>query len=140
VSLVLPTEGLTDQLDYILSAPIPGVLDWMLVLFVNDLIPDESTVYADLEIATFNGFTPVQMNRSAWTPAIIDGIHAVSTWGTSPKTWTCTSAPQPIYGYAAVTMVSPVIRIVERFADTVPLVTGGTVGVLPRYTLGTCPP
>jgi hypothetical protein len=138
--LVLPKEGLPDQLGYIVSAPIVGLLNWNLILWSNDIVPDDDTVYADLVVATFTGFSPVEVTRAGWTTPVIDGSSAVSTWGTTPTTWTCTGGAQTVYGYALVTMISPVIRVIQRFPSPVAVAIGGRIGVLPRYRLQTFVP
>lgn len=139
MALVAPNEGLTDQLDYILRSTISGVANWQLVLFTNNLTLSQTTVYADLVLATFTGYGAVTLTRSSWVPAYIDSGKAKSTYTTTPVLWTCTGGAQTIYGYAIVTATSPVIRYVEKFASPVALAVGGILGVLPEVTLGTAP-
>lgn len=139
MSLVAPNEGLADQLDYILKSTISGVANWTLVLFKNNLTPNQSTVYADLTLATFGGYSPVTLSRSTWTSAVISADKAVSTYDTTPQIWLVSSGSETIYGYAIVTPSSPVIRYVERFASPIAVSAGGIIGVLPRVTLTTAP-
>lgn len=136
--LVAPNEGLADQLDYILSAPISGVLPWVLILWLNsDLYPSQKTVLADLTEASFTGYSRVTIDRAGWTDAEVQGDQAVSTYGTSPTTWIASGAPQTIYGYAIITQTSSVIRYIQRFPVPLVAAPGLPVGVLPRVTLGT---
>ncbi len=136
--LVAPNEGLDDQLDYILSANISGVIPWLLVLWLDaDLFPTQSTVYADLTLASFTGYSPVTVDRTLWTPSEIQGNQAVSTWGTTPQLWTPTGAPQTLYGWAMVTQLTPVLRYIQRFPVPLIAADGNPVGVLPRVTLST---
>lgn len=137
--IVAPNEGLPALLDYILKDNVDGVADWELILFVNDITPDQDTEYADLTEATFTGYSSVTVTRGDWTAAEIADDVAVSTWGTSATTWTNTGSEQTVYGYAMVTATSPVIRLIERFASPVVLATNGILGLLPRVTLGTAP-
>ena len=138
--LTAPNEGLTDQLDYILSSPIVGVLDWMLMLYTNDdLVISQSTVYADLIEASFSGYGRVTLNRTNWDASVIDSDRAVSTYGVDPIIWTNAGSPATVYGWAVITAVDPVIRYIQPFPDPVVLNTGDPVGVLPRVTLTTLP-
>lgn len=140
MSLVLPNEGLVDQLTYLLKSTISGVADWLLVLWTNSsYTPSQSSVYSDLTLATFTGYSAVTVTRGTWTTPTIISNAAVSTWGTVATQWTNTGSSQTIYGYALVTASSPVIRVVEKFASPVTVATGGIIGVLPRYTFTTAP-
>jgi len=137
--LILPNEGLPDQLGYILRAPISGVVPWELRLWTNDLVPEQATILSELVWATFPGYFPVTMDRNAWTVPVVEDDVAVSTWGGLPVMWTNGGTAQTVYGYAAVDVLVGVLRIVERFADPVAVESGGQIGVLPRYTFGTAP-
>lgn len=139
-TLTAPNEGLTDQLDYILSAPIPGVIPWALILWQNsDLVPSQTTVFAELQEATFQGYSRVTLQRSTWTASVIESNMAVSTYGTTPQQWTPKGTPQQIYGWAVITSVSPVIRYIQPFPSPVTAGPGLPIGVLPRVTLTTLP-
>lgn len=138
--LVAPNEGLADQLDYLLRAPISGVVPWLLILYLNDdLVLDQSTVYADLTEADFSGYSRVTLTRATWTEAVIESDAAVSTYGTDPVQWTASGSPQTLYGWAIITPVASVIRYIEPFPTPVTAAPGSPVGVLPRVTLTTLP-
>lgn len=138
--LVAPNEGLDDQLAYILKAPISGVLPWVLILWINDgLFPGQDTVYADLNEASFTGYSRVTVDRSLWTDPVIEYSAAVSTWGTTPTRWIPTGAPQTLYGWAMITQTSSVIRYIQRFQKPLIAADGLPVGLIPRVTLGTAP-
>ena len=137
-NLILPDEGIADQLTYILSVYIPGVLPWQLRLFVNDLVPDANTVTESMVEATFSGYSRYDLERAQWTvPTVADGC-ASSTWGTEPITWYVTGpTSETVYGYGLVDSTSGVLRAIQRFedADIAPLVVGGRFLLLPEYTL-----
>lgn len=138
--LVAPNEGLADQLNYLLSAPIVGVPPWLMILWTNeDLTPAQDTVFADLTEANFQGYSRVTLTRSTWTAAVIESDAAVSTYGTAPVEWNCTGDPQSLTGWAIITPVSPVIRYIETFPLPVTAEVGNPVAVLPRVTLTTLP-
>ena len=135
--IVAPNEGLADLLDYVLRTSISGFVDWSLMLWINDLFPSQTTVYSSLVPATFGGYSPVTLTRSSWTPAVINANKAESTYTTTPITWTATTGPQTVYGYAIVTTTSPVIRFVERFMSPITVNVGGILALLPKITLTT---
>lgn len=138
--LVAPNEGLADQLDYLLRAPISGVPPWYLILWTNDdLVPEQATVFADLDEADFSGYSRITLSRSTWTASVIEDNAAVSTYGTDPQQWTSSGQPQELYGWAIITPVGSVIRYIETFPSPVTAAPGKPVAVLPRVTLTTLP-
>lgn len=139
MAVVLPNEGLPDLLAYWLGKTVNTFFDWQLVLWKNSFTPVQSTVYADIVLATFTGYSPVTVVKANWTSPVIDTDKAVSTWNTTPQLWTCTAGSETIYGYALVTPSSPKILAIERFASPVPVAPGGIIGVLPRLTFTTAP-
>jgi len=137
VPVVLPNEGLPALLDYMIRATISGVVDWELMLWTNDITPDQGTVYADLTEATFTGYSRPTITRGTWTAPAVSADHAVSTYDSVPISWSCSAGSETVYGYALVTVTSPVIRFVERFAVPAVMSPGAVLAVLPRLTLTT---
>lgn len=134
---VFPNEGLPDLLEYWLGSMANDFAQWQMMLWKNDLTPDQNTVYSSLEEAEFGGYSRVTINPSYWTTPVIEDDEAVSTWKEVPTTWNVTSGTETIYGYALITPTDSQIRSVERFAEPVLVSTGGIIGVLPRITFGT---
>ncbi len=138
--LVTPNIGLPTLLSRMLRADVIGFSDFVLMLWANDIEPDQSTVFSLLTPATFNGYNPIVMDRTLWTvPTIVDD-QATTTWGTVPFEWTCSGAPQTVYGYAAFDPSSFALLIVERFDEPRDVDVGLVLGVLPRFQLGTFVP
>ncbi len=135
---VLPDEGIADQLMYLLSSDIMGVLPWDLMLWVNDIEPDNETVYADLIEAKFYGYHRVTLSRNNWqTPTVLDGC-ATSISGTAPIVWTVAPGRiETVYGVAYVDRLSKLIRYVQRFDDGDIRVTEPHAQLVlwPQYTL-----
>ena len=136
---ILPDEGIAAQLSWILSAAVPGVLPWQLLLFTNNLVVDANTVFADLVEASWPGYSRQTLDRSAWTtPTVVTGC-ATSTWGTVPIVYNvgAVSLNTINYGAAYYDQSSGVLRWVQTFdtADQVPLQVGGQFQLLPQYTL-----
>lgn len=134
---VLPNEGLPTLLDQMIRTLASGFVDWTLILFVNDITPDQDTVYADLTEASFGGYSSETIDHTLWTPATVVDDHAVSTYTEDPITWEMSSGSGYVYGYAIVTSTSPKIMWVERFAVPEPISAGRTLSLLPRITLTT---
>jgi hypothetical protein len=135
---LLPSEGIGDQLEYILKRSISGVLPWTLIFWTNDIEVDCDTVLDDLVEATFGGYTRLTLDRNEWITPVVDGCCATSTWKTVAQVWNVTSGPtETIYGYAYVDFTAGVIRFIQRFdeEDIAPIVVGGKVTILPKYTL-----
>lgn len=136
---ILPDEGIAEQLSYILSTSIIGVLPWELMLFVNDVDVDYATVLGDLVEATWEGYSRLTLSRYNWTVPVVQFGCASSTWGAAPLVYDVgTVSPGTInYGAAYLDQSSGVLRWVQRFddADLNPLVSGGQFSLLPQYTL-----
>jgi|ERR1700761_331989 len=136
---ILPDEGIADQLSYILSSTISGVLPWQLILFTNDLTPDSDTVLADLEEAEWPGYMRKTLTRSDWTTPEVNAGCASSTYGTYPIVWYVGEITTPVtnYGAAFIDQTVGVIRWVQRFddEDLFEITTGGQYSYLPTYTL-----
>lgn len=136
---LLPDEGIGDQLYWILSAPISGVTNWQLVLWVNDYVPDNTTTLANLTEATWPGYSRVTLDRSTWTTPTVSSGCATSTYGTTPLVFYVGSvSPGTInYGAAYYDPGAAKLRWVQRFdsADLNPITAGGQFQILPQYTL-----
>jgi hypothetical protein len=135
---LLPDDGIADQLTYILSSTISGVVSWQLLLWTNDYTPDIDTVLSDLTEATWMGYNRVQLDRSVWTTPLVQMGCATSTWGVSPIGFFNESgSPVTNYGCAYLDPSTGLLRFVQRFddADIAPLQPGGQFQILPQYTL-----
>ena len=135
--LVAPNEGLPTLLGYLLNQNVLASPLWNLTLFVNDLTPTQTTVYADLTQPTFAGFSPAQVSPADWTTPILLNDQAYSQWGSMPTTWPCAGGTDVVYGHAIVTSVAPKILFVERWYSPVDTSVNQNVGVLPTVSMGT---
>jgi len=135
---ILPDEGIGDELSYILKAPLAGVANWQMILWVNDLVPSFDTVFSDLEESTWGGYSRVQLDRSVWTDPDVSQGCATSTWGTDPISFDVSDPmDQTIFGVAYYDPTKGVLRFIQRFddADIAPLELGQQFQILPVYTL-----
>jgi hypothetical protein len=135
---IIPNEGLPAVLKRLLDPAGSGSATWRAVLWVNDLVPDEDTVLADLTQATFGGYAFATLTPGTWTAATVVAGCATSTWGTVPITWTVSlAAGQTVYGWAMRDATVPQLRFVQRFddGDIFPLEDAMKVKLLPTFTL-----
>lgn len=136
---ILPDQGIADQLGYILSASISGVVNWQLILFVNDYVPTTATVLSDLVEATWPGYSRVTLNRSTWNTPTVSAGCATATYGSAPLVFYVGGVGSGVinYGAAYYDPGSAVLRWVQRFddADLVPLQAGGQFQLPLQYTL-----
>jgi len=137
--LVLPNQGLPYLLDWLTRRPGGDELPWRLHLFVNDEDPVPESVFSEFEVATFGGYSPEELARENWEAATLDGDRAVTTYTTTPITWTLVTGPQTVYGYLITDIFDAVLLVAERFETPVEVAIGGVIGVLPRIEFGTCP-
>jgi hypothetical protein len=110
--------------------------DLDLVLFVNDLTPDEDTEAADLTEPSGGGYAPIEIVAwpTGWTITAGDPTTAEAT----VASWDLVSGTVPtVYGWALVERGSPdrIVRV-ERFATpkTVASLPGGRLAIRPRVT------
>jgi hypothetical protein len=140
VPLVLPNEGLTDWLDWMIRNTGSDAPDLILSLFVNDLVPDQGTVLADMTAASFGGFSERNLTRSGWTVPVIVSDEGVSTWGITPIVWNATTSSEVLYGWFAYQFATMRLMVAERFDVPRPVSAGDVVSLLPRFTLQTWQP
>lgn len=137
---VLPDEGIAELLDYMLRAPITGVLPWGLLLWCNDIEPSSATVLSDLQEATFEGYGRRTLDREQWSYPVPNVGCCKSTYGTELQVYDVGyTAGETVYGLAYVDVAADVLRWVQRFddEDIRPLLEGQQLKFLPEFTLTT---
>lgn len=140
---LVPDEGLARGLEWTLNNGDTQLDAWQLMLFVNDLTPDEDTVLADLVEPSWPGYARYAMVPASWSAPVIAGHVAESVWGQDPVTFTnATGATETVYGCGYFDPLFSVLRFVQRFdvGDIRPIAAGESVQVIPRFTRrGLCP-
>jgi len=139
-TVVAPNEGLPALLRYMIRETISGVFPWQLILFTNDIEPDQDTVFGDLVEPTWTGYVRIQMDRAEWTSPVIEDDHAVSTWKTTPSVFVNGGGQtEEVFGYAMLDDVAGVLRFIQRFepGDIREIEPGAALTILPRLTLST---
>ena len=135
---LIPDEGLAAWLKRVVDPAGASPASWRLILWVNDLDPDNATVLASLTQASFGGYNFLTLMPGAWTaPAVVSGC-ATTTYTTDAYTWYVTNAMgQTVYGWALTDPGAGELRFIQRFddADIAPLETGGRLLLLPTLTM-----
>lgn len=138
--IFLPNESLPSLLSYWIGKSSNAFAAWELMLWSNSAYsPSQGSVFGDLVEATFGGYARFTLTQPTWTSPTVISDKAVSTYGVTPLSWTVTSSPQTLYGYAIITPSSSKIIAIQAFDAAIPLVTGGILGVLPRLEFTTEP-
>lgn len=137
---VLPKEGIARQLDQWLDASTGAVTDWQLVLFVNDIVPDADTVFADLVEPSAAWYARRPLDPAEWQPAELDGNDAVALYGSAAQVYGDVSEEITVYGYAMTDPGDDKIMRVERLDPVVTIPVGRGLTLWPRVRLSTwCP-
>lgn len=134
MAVVFPLEGRARCL-YLTTA----AQSFVLALFVNDLIPDESTEFGDIEEPSEWGYTRKSIT---WGLINFDGEDHAYTQ-TSPVLWTHDGSEddQDVYGWLLLDpdFGNEKIILIERFAAPKPMSDASHwVGVVPTFSLGEC--
>jgi len=134
---IVPNQGLTRALYRILVNEDTLMTPWQMLLFVNDVTPDEDTVLADLVEPGWLGYSRRTLLAGGWTTPVVAGVYAKSTYGVDPIVFTNTTLPAVTnYGWAIYDPLLSELRLVQRFdpGDIREITVGGAVKVLPGFT------
>lgn len=135
--IVLPVDGLPYLMRWMMQSPITGVPDLQLLLFTNIIDPDCNVILSDLTEATFGGYSRWTLSRSQWLDPTIEGCCGIMLYGTDPVSWTNTSSPQTITGYAYLLPGGNKLIAVQALSTPVTVPTLGTLAMRPQITLTT---
>lgn len=127
---LLPRESMGLILDLVMSricSDEPTQIDLTLMLFKNDLIPDELTAFADLDPADYSGYAPVVLNDTGDCTGFVQGPAQGSDdqWrliiDQQEFPMTGATVPNQVYGAALVDASGSRLAAIVRFPDA-PLV------------------
>lgn len=136
-SIVIPSAGVPMLLDWMLRAPISGVLDPQLMLFQNEMDPECEVSFGELTECDFDGYARVTLNRSEWQSPTVEQCCAIMLYGSAPISWTNVGSAQQVAGYAFVYPSGSVLLAVQALSLPIDLVTFGTLSIRPQFTLTT---
>jgi hypothetical protein len=131
----VPDEGLALNLDTLIRAGL--ILDQPLELrlYVNDLVPQRTTVLANYTEASFGGYSRRVIERADWSPAAVAADHVARIVRTAGAfTFTPTTDGQTVYGCYLVDVDAGKVRWQGRFATPKVLVIGTPFQVNPVIT------
>jgi len=134
---VLATTGAVFQLSILRNAAIEDT--FLCHLYKNDYVPHKGSVASDFTEATFDGYSPQNLN--AWSSPLIDpngdalSVEAIHTWTKSSG-----GVANYIWGYYVTDGTGAVLQWAERFPSVVPMeTTGDTLSVVPTWRYRDCP-
>lgn len=133
--MVAPNEGKLLLLAWLLKVDPTTAFPLKLALFINDITPDDDTVLADFDPATFDDSDPIDIARSEFsTPAIVSNV--AYTTRTPVPSWTCTSGgPETAYGWFLYDAAAGKCVLTQRFDSPRVMDTGATESLDP-YRIG----
>lgn len=138
--LVIPDVGKTYWSTLVYDTPSEPLRDFQVLLWVNDIHPDDSTVLGDLQEATWLGYLRFALPRSTFGAAAIIDHVANSTAVPAPTFSNNSLDSQPVYGWALVAMDSGALLFVQRFNPSVSLAANTALSLDPfTLKLGTYP-
>lgn len=122
----VPDEGLAAALDTLVRLALGTDQPLQLRLFVNDLVPQRTTVLANYTEATFAGYSRRTLNRADWGVSVLEADHVARiTLSAGPLIYTPTVADVTVYGVYIIDPAAGIVRYARRF--TVPRVTAAGV-------------
>lgn len=100
MAAVILNEGKLLLLQYSLGNLNGGSATWKCALYINNLAPAATNVFADFTLATFTGSTPKTLTPASWSSPTIITNRAVSDYDVgTPLNWKNTGSVQTVYGY-----------------------------------------
>jgi hypothetical protein len=139
---VFVNEGLARGLKWLLSNPDTALVPWELLLFVNDLEPDEGTVLANLTEPTWGAYARVTIDPAEWTAPFLMDNEVTSDWGTEPVEFFNVGGPtETPFGFAFFDPGNGALVYAERFddGDITAVADGESKFILPRVTRRSLP-
>jgi len=111
--LIVPDVGEVIILDSMLAGI--GIAGWFVLLYENNLTPDQDTVFTDFVEATYDGYAAQPVNFGS---ASIVG-HKGTIVGSAPLSFVVatTGSPDTIYGYLVADANTGEVVYAEKFAS-----------------------
>jgi hypothetical protein len=116
MSLILPSASEKTMLEFALGVTVPG--NQKLKLFVNNYVPDDTTVLANLTEMSTNGYADKTLTKTLWV-VTAGGVGAAASGAYAQQTWTFTNAggANTVYGYFITDVTSGLLLWVEAFTS-----------------------
>lgn len=131
--MVIPNEGKPFWLDRAVQSPAFLSSNTVVRLFVNDITPDDDTVFASFTPASFTGSDPITLGNANWSGAAVAADVAESTYTPAPD-WTNTGVTtETAYGWFLSIETADVCVAAQRF-DTPRVMSPGAEEVLDPFT------
>lgn len=130
--MVIPDEGKVYFNDVALG--VQAAEDLIIRLFNNNYIPDNASTASSFSNATFAGSGPITILTTDWPGSVIVANVAVNTLPTPPEWTHGGGAAETVYGWYALTSVSGLVAMAQRF-DTARNMTSGSTESLDPFAV-----
>lgn len=133
--LVTPNEGELELLDKMLKDALTTDENYILKLYKTDYTPINATSQGLMTEADFTNYAARTLTRANWAAAAVVSNKAESSYGTTPRSWTCGSTGNTIFGYWVLAATSNKVLWAEKFATARVLASGDVLNLTPKFTL-----
>lgn len=123
MNMIVPNEGKVYFNDTALG--VSPAEDLVFRLFQNNYTPVNGSTAGSFTAATFTGSGAITILASAWPGAVLVGDVAVNTAPTPPEWTHGGGAAQTVYGWYALTSVTGLVAMAQRF-DAARVLTSGS--------------
>jgi hypothetical protein len=115
-AVVIPDEGLPLSIDSSLGVDSGAFVTPKLILFSNDVTPDQATVFGDLIEPTFDGYAQVDLDPGLWAQSALAAGCIHYAWSGGTYSWNVVAGPlDTIYGWAWIDATAGKIKRIQRF-------------------------
>lgn len=136
MSIMVPKEGRLWWASRLFVAGIPNTEALKLQLFKSDTTPTVNTVRADLTPCAFTGYAAYNFPLSENGAVALSGNMARSLFTNGSRSWTCTAAPETIYGWFLTNNADDTILLCERYASPHVLIALSVHTLFPYVMMG----
>lgn len=120
--IVIPNEGQIELANDLLTTAINTAKRYLVDLFQNQYLPNQTTTMANFTLSNFPGYQQVNISRASWLPAVINSNNqAVVSWSQNPASWNNNGASQPCWGYLVSSSITGKVLWCQAF-DTVQII------------------
>jgi hypothetical protein len=133
MALILPSGAEKTTLEFSLGVLVPG--NQTLKLYVNDYVPDDTSVAASFTEMSTCGYAAKTLTKTSWV-VTAGGVGAVASGAYAQQTFTFTAGgPTSVYGYFVIDVTSGLLLWAERFASFKSIAnTGDQIIITPTIT------
>lgn len=133
--IVVVKTARVQLLDKLFKSGVLVTDDYTLKLFKNDAVPDIDFGAGDLTECAFTGYAAHNFTVNDNGGAALNGTQARLLLTGASRTWTCTAAPETVYGWYVIDGAGN-LQFAERYANPHVLAIGSVHTLFPYLSLG----